>query len=66
MDHTAATFVDVDPADLELDAMNSGQSHRQRLTAELETKGSSSRGRGIINHVRRGDISVRGGHSAAR
>jgi hypothetical protein len=59
-------FDDVDEADLGLDNMNSGQSHRQRMKAELEAS-SHSRG-GYATRGGRGSQLARGGcgHSVSR
>jgi len=61
-----AVFDDVDEADLELDNMNSGQSHRQRMKAELEAS-SNSRGDYASRGGRRGQLARGGGsHSVSR
>jgi hypothetical protein len=56
-------FNDVDKADLELDSMNSGQSHRLRMKAELEAS-SHSRGGHAARGGRGGQL-TRGGRSHA-
>jgi hypothetical protein len=59
-------FDDVDEADLELDNMNSGQSHRQRMKAELEAS-SHSRGGYATRGGRGGQLGRGGGsHSVSR
>lgn len=59
-------FDDVDEADLKLDQMNSGQSHRQRMKAELEAS-NSSRGSFATRGGRGGQFARGGGsHSASR
>jgi hypothetical protein len=59
-----AVFDDVDEADLELDNMNSGQSHRQRMKAELEAS-SNSRGDYATRGSRRGQLARGGGSRSA-
>lgn len=61
-----AIFDDVDPADLQLDSMNSGQSHRLRMKAELEAS-SYSRSGYSTRGSRRGQLARgEGSHSAPR